>query len=57
MSPVRAAPRRLRPAGYVELNEVVGALESAKLELYRRIVGPYEDKKSAENGDVYGTGG
>jgi hypothetical protein len=31
---------------------VIGALECAKLELYRRKVAPYEDKKILENGDV-----
>lgn len=39
--------------GYAELNEVVGALECAKLELYRRLMAPYEDDKIDENGDVY----
>jgi len=38
---------------YAQLNEVIGALDCAKLELYRRIAAPYEDKKIAENGDVY----
>lgn len=38
---------------YVTLNEVVGVLECAKLELYRRIAAPYEDTKIEENGDVY----
>jgi len=40
---------------YANLNEVVGVLECAKLELYRRIVASYEDRKIAdpENGDVY----
>lgn len=38
---------------YAELNEAVGALECAKLELYRRLVAPYEEGKIAENGDVY----
>lgn len=38
---------------YTNINEVVGVLECAKLELYRRIAGPYEDKKREENGDVY----
>ena len=32
--------------------EVLGALEATKLELYRRHVAPYEDKKLKENGDV-----
>lgn len=38
---------------YQHINDVVGALEGAKQEFYRRIVGPYEDKKIKENGDVY----
>jgi hypothetical protein len=32
--------------------DVIGALECAKLEVYRRFVGPYEDKAIAKNGDV-----
>jgi hypothetical protein len=38
---------------YSLLNEVVGALESAKLEFYRRAVVPYESVKISENGDMY----
>jgi hypothetical protein len=38
---------------YAVVNDVVGALECAKLELYRRVAAPYEDRKLAENGDVY----
>lgn len=38
---------------YANINEVMGALESAKLEFYRRVAAPYEDKKIFENGDVY----
>jgi hypothetical protein len=38
---------------YPHLNEVIGALECAKLELYRRVAAPYEDKKIAASGDVY----
>jgi len=38
---------------YASLNSVIGVLECAKLELYRRIVIPYENKKKLENGDVY----
>ncbi|NNL29480.1 MAG: hypothetical protein HKO77_00580 [Gemmatimonadetes bacterium] len=38
---------------YAHINEVIGVLECAKLELYRRIASPYEDEKIAENGDVY----
>lgn len=39
---------------YANLNEMVGALECAKLELNRVIIGPYEDEKIRENGGVYG---
>ena len=38
---------------YAHLNEVMGAMDCAKLELYRRVVAPYEDKKIGESGDVY----
>lgn len=38
---------------YSTINEVIGVLECAKLELYRRIAAPYEDIKIEENGDVY----
>ncbi len=38
---------------YQQINDVLGALEGAKLEFYRRIVASYEDKKIKENGDVY----
>src|ERR1700739_2230866 len=49
--------RYLRDKGgirYAHLNEGIGASDCAKLELYRRVAAPYEDKKIAENGDVYG---
>lgn len=38
---------------YSMLNTLVGVLECAKLELYRRIAVPYEEDKMMENGDVY----
>lgn len=38
---------------YANINEVVGVLECAKLEAYRRIAQPYEDIACATNGDVY----
>ena len=41
---------------YNHLNEAIGALECAKLELYRRLAGPYEDQKLAITGDVYRSG-
>ena len=38
---------------YQTINDIVGALEGAKLEFYRRVAVPYEDAKIEENGDVY----
>ena len=38
---------------YTIINEAIGILECAKLELYRRIASPYEDSKIEQNGDVY----
>jgi len=38
---------------YEKFNAAIGVLECAKLELYRRMVAPYEDTKMRENGDVY----
>ena len=40
---------------YAVVNEVIGAIECAKQEIYRRVVAPYEDAKCAENGDVFTT--
>lgn len=43
-----------RPGGetYAAWADVIGTLECAKLELYRRFVGPYEDGAIARNGDL-----
>lgn len=38
---------------YERLNAAIGALECAKLELYRRLAAEYEDAKIEANGDVY----
>jgi hypothetical protein len=38
---------------YQDFNNAVGALECCKLELYRRMIGPYENVKIADNGDVF----
>lgn len=37
---------------YQHLNNLLGAIEGAKLEMYRRIAASYEDKKIDQNGDV-----
>ncbi len=38
---------------YTELSAAIGDVECAKLELYRRLLAPYEDDKITENGDVF----
>lgn len=38
---------------YKTINDIVGALEGAKMEFYRRIAVPYEQSKIRTNGDVY----
>jgi len=42
-----------RSQSYEAYNSAIGALESAKLELYRRQIAAYEMDKIALNGDVY----
>lgn len=42
-----------RTGNYQGINDIVGALEGAKLEFYRRIAVPYEDEKIKANSDVY----
>ena len=37
---------------YFNYNRAIGLLECIKQEFYRRQVGPYEDEKIKENGDV-----
>jgi len=38
---------------YSTINDILGACTGARDEFYRRVAAPYEDKKIAENGDVY----
>ena len=38
---------------YQHINDVLGALEGAKQEFYRRVAVPYENNKIAVNGDVF----
>ncbi len=42
-----------RHVGYTQMNEIMGVLECAKQEFYRRVVVPYENTKCEENGDCY----
>lgn len=38
---------------YQTLNDITGALENCKLEVYRRLTTDYEDAKIKENTDVF----
>ncbi len=38
---------------YQTFNDIIGALEGCKLEIYRREIAPYEDIKISKNGDVH----
>lgn len=37
---------------YQTINDIVGAVDGSLREFQRRVVGPYEDKKIKENGDL-----
>jgi len=37
---------------YAVINDLIGVLECCKLELYRKIAAPYEQKKLMENGPI-----
>lgn len=43
----------LHGESYQSYNDIMGALEGAKMEIYRRQIAEYEDVKARENGDVY----
>jgi len=38
---------------YKNYNDILGVLECVKLELYRKKIAKYEDKKESENGKVW----
>ena len=44
--------KNIYPQKYFHYNRALGVLEAIKLELYRHIIGPYEDLKIKENGDL-----
>jgi len=37
---------------YQSFNDVIGVLDCAKMEIYRRLIAEYEEKKILQNGDV-----
>ena len=43
----------MKGESYATYNDIIGALECCKLELYRRKIGWYENGKILENGDVW----
>ena len=44
--------KHVYPKKYFHLNRAMGVLSAIAHELYRHIIGPYEDEKIKENGDV-----
>ncbi len=44
---------RKGPLNYTLINDIIGALSACSTEFSRRVVGPYEDKKRDENGEVW----
>jgi hypothetical protein len=37
---------------YQNMNNIMGAIDCAKMEFYRTVASPYEDEKKTENGSV-----
>ena len=44
--------KHVYPVKYFHLNRAIGVLSAITHEFYRKIVGPYEEKKISQNGDV-----
>jgi len=44
--------KSLYPKKYFHFNRALGVLSAVTHKLYRRVIGPYEDEKIRENGDV-----
>jgi hypothetical protein len=44
--------KKLYPQKYFHYNRALGVLTAIIHELYRKVIGPYEDIKISENGDV-----
>jgi hypothetical protein len=41
-----------RGVKYQNMNNIMGAIDCAKMEFYRTVASPYEDKRKSENGNV-----
>lgn len=44
--------KHIYPKKYFHFNRALGVLTAITEELYRKIIGPYEEEKITENGDV-----
>jgi Domain of unknown function (DUF6899) len=44
--------KNVYPQKYFHYNRALGVLTAITHELYRKVIGPYEDTKISENGDV-----
>lgn len=44
--------KHVYPVKYFHLNRALGVLTAITQEFYRKVVGPYEEKKISQNGDV-----
>ena len=44
--------KNVYPKKYFHFNRALGVLTAITHELYRKVIGPYEDTKIKENGDV-----
>lgn len=44
--------KKVYPQKYFHYNRALGVLAAITYELYRKVIGPYEDTKISENGDV-----
>lgn len=44
--------KHVYPQKYFHFNRALGVLTAVTQELYRKIIGPYEDTKISENGEV-----
>ena len=44
--------KKLYPQKYFHLNRALGVLSAVQKEFYRVVIGPYEDTKMKENGQV-----
>jgi hypothetical protein len=43
---------RKRGIQYQNMNNIMGAIDCAKMEFYRTVASPYEDMKKNENGNI-----